>query len=309
MRKMTPGMSQSIRSDRLGLTDLLEISDLLLRSQRFRFRITSWSMYPALQKGDRLTVEPVSLAQLQVGDTIVFHDCGRLICHRLIAMEKAEPMPSIITKGDAMGRCDAPVRPDQVLGRVVGVRRSGSWLGSLAIRIDRWVYLPQRAAQGLLWLQGHRLYRQVMRALLSRCFTYSIGLPEGSQWYRYERVCSDVLLGPPTDQQHFHLVATLAGISAGSLRAYAQGGDYWLESLYVRTSFRSLGVALQLIDLASKVAILSEPRRLFAAVEQNNNAALRLFEKMGFREATSASSHSMIMVREIQAASSDRPLE
>src|SRR2546430_232319 len=60
-------LTQPIATDQLGLADLLEISDLLIRRQTFRFRVASWSMYPMLRKGDRLPVEPVSATSLHVG--------------------------------------------------------------------------------------------------------------------------------------------------------------------------------------------------------------------------------------------------
>src|SRR5207245_9562050 len=81
-------------------------------------------MHPTLRKRDRVTVEPVSATSLQVGEVILYHNCGKLICHRVVAVDTAEPGTRIITKGDAAVGCDAPVLPDQVLGRVVGVRRS-----------------------------------------------------------------------------------------------------------------------------------------------------------------------------------------
>ena len=55
---MKKGITQAIASDRLGLADLHDISDL---------------------NGDRLTVEPVTPTQLQVGDLLLFHDHGRLL--------------------------------------------------------------------------------------------------------------------------------------------------------------------------------------------------------------------------------------
>jgi len=48
---MKRGLIQAIASDRLGLADLHEISDLLLGTGLFCFRVASWSMYPhALQR-------------------------------------------------------------------------------------------------------------------------------------------------------------------------------------------------------------------------------------------------------------------
>jgi len=55
---------QALSSERLDLTDVLEVSDLLLRHKALSFRVAGWSMYPTLWQGDQLTVEPSSPAQL-----------------------------------------------------------------------------------------------------------------------------------------------------------------------------------------------------------------------------------------------------
>src|SRR5438132_12471078 len=92
-------MNQEMSSERLDLIDFLDISDLLIHSQTFRFRVASWSMYPTLRKGDQLMVEPASPAQFQVGDLLLYHHRGQLICHRVVALDTAEAGPRIITKG------------------------------------------------------------------------------------------------------------------------------------------------------------------------------------------------------------------
>src|SRR5713101_638420 len=96
---MNQELTQEFVSDRLGLADLHELSDLLLRSGLFCFRATGWSMYPTLCKGDLLTVEPASPNQLHVGYLILFHHRGQLICHRVVTLDTAGPGTRIITKG------------------------------------------------------------------------------------------------------------------------------------------------------------------------------------------------------------------
>jgi len=295
-------MRQGITADRLGLTDLLEISDLLLRSGAFRFRVAGWSMYPALRKGDRIAVDPVRPAQLRVGDLLLFHHLGQLICHRLIALHEAGPVPRIITKGDAVTGCDGPLQPDQVLGRVVSVGRSGPWGESLAVWMDRWKErLVRGVAQGLTFLQGLRSYRRVMRGLLSRSFAYSVGLLEGRRWYQYQRLPrggGSPVLKP---DQSFRLLARLAGICVGSLQVEARAEGYWLEGLYVRLAYRGLGVASQLVALACNLAPLSEAGVLLAAGQPGDTAALRLFKKMGFRpQPATGSSSSLVLVRDLR---------
>ena len=281
---MREGITQGINTHRLGLTDLLEISDLLLRSEVFRFRVASWSMNPALQKGDRLTLEPASPAELQVGDLILFHDQGRLFCHRLVTLDTAGPVPRIITKGDAATGCDNPLQPDQVLGRVVVVTRGRRWVAPLTIRLDRrWERLIHGVARGLGRLQNLRGYRRVMRALLSRCFVYEVGTPYGQRWSHYQQVRPGQSLVGLQGSPRFHLIARLANTCVGSMRVAGRPDGYWLQALYVRTPFRGLGVASQLLTFACHLAALSETGRLLATVEAEHGAALRLFNKMGFR--------------------------
>src|SRR5437667_6501789 len=239
-------LTQPIASDQLGLTDLLEISNLLIHSQTFRFRVASWSMYPMLRKGDRLTVEPVSATSLQVGDVILYHNCGQLICHRVVALDTAGAGIRIITKGDATTGPGEVLEPGQVLGRVVAVRRRGLWGAGLAILTDCWhSRFAPLVAQALLRLQGLRPYRQIMRSLVSRSFEYSIGVPEGRRWYHYERLCRDRGASGLNGNHGFHLLAKLGGSAVASLHAVRRGEEYWLDALYVRLRYRDLDAASQ----------------------------------------------------------------
>ncbi len=240
-------MNQEMTSERLGLIDFLELSDILLRHGTFRFRVGSWSMYPALRKGDQLMVEPASPAQLQVGDLLLFHHHGQLICHRLLSLENVGPGARIVTKGDATTGPGEVLEPGQILGRVVA---------------------------------------EIMRGLVWRGFEYSIGVPEGRRWYRYERLCRDRPAPKLNDQQGFHLLAKLGGSAVASLHAVRRGEEYRLEALYVRIRYRGLGVASQLLAFACHLASRSGAGRLLATVEAENSAALSLFDKMGFRLLT-----------------------
>ena len=294
-------ISQAIRSDWLDLTDLLEVSDLLLGHDSFRFQVAGWSMYPALWKGDQLTVEPVSPAQLQVGDLLLFHHHGRLICHRLAGMNQTGPVTTLITKGDAVAGCDAPLGPDQILGRVVGIRPRWHWAGPLSKRIDCWLArLIDCVARGLLALQGLRSYRRIMRALLSRCVAYYVGIPEGRRWFSYQPISRRG--GDPigfTGHRDFQLLAKLGGTCVGSLQGKAGAEGYWIESLHVRIRYRGLGVGSHLLALEATAASRSRPPVLLASVEPANTAALHLFTKMGFRKTRGLRGNQVSLRRDL----------
>ena len=278
--------TQALGGDRLGLTDLLEISDLLLRNQAIPLRVAGWSMYPTLWKGDQLTVEPASPMQFQVGDLLLFHDHGRLICHRLVATQETGAGPQFITKGDAATGYGEVIQPHQVLGRVVAVARRWPWAGSLSKRIDCWLArLRDEVTQRLLALQGLRSYRQMMRAPLSRCLAYYIGIPEGRRWFHYQPISRR---GGDSigfmEHQVFHILAKLGETSVGSLQVKAVADGYRIEILYVRICYRGIGIGSHLLALAATAASRSGARALLASVEPANTAALHLFTKMGFRK-------------------------
>jgi len=288
-------VSQAIRSDRLDLTDLLEVSDLLLRNDTFRFRVAGWSMYPTLCKGDRLTLEPVSSDHLQVGDLVLFHrqfpHGRRLVCHRLVAVDATHGDLQLVTKGDAMTGDGEIIQPEQVLGKVVAVKerwslaRGSKRVAALAMRIDREKErITDLIARGLQHLQGIGGYRRFMRMVLSRSFAYYLGVPEGSRWISYQPVSRGGNATLPTGHGDFHLLAKLRGTCVGSLQGKAGAEGYWIESLYVRIRYRGLGVGSHLLPLAATAAARNGAHVLLASVEPANTAVLHLFTKTGFRE-------------------------
>ena len=277
---MKQGITQAIRGDRVGLTDLLEkladagvrFSDLLLHGQTFRIRVTGWSMYPTLHPGDQITVEPASPVQLQVGELILFHDRGNLICHRLVAVQETGAGPRLITKGDAWNGCETPAWPEQVLGRVVGIRP------------NRLVRLRDKVSQGLLVLQSLRFYRRMMRALMSRGVAYYFEIPEVGEGFRHNRIGGRGILELLKGHHRFQLVAKFAGIYLGSVYVEAGADGFWLHALYVRIRYRGMGIASKLVALAATVSAMNGASALLAWVEPANSASLALFTKMGFRK-------------------------
>ena len=129
--------------------------DLLKAGHRARMRAHGASMLPTILPGAEVELEPRP-RHLEPGDVVLARVGGRLVLHRLIARR---PGGELLLKGDALGRPDAPLSGEAVLGRAIRVsagcprdlrRGPGRWLG--------------RAAAGASWLSwkvGRRLRRLV----------------------------------------------------------------------------------------------------------------------------------------------------
>src|SRR5436309_1432713 len=119
--------------------------ELMRRGNRVRFRAIGASMQPTIEDGELITVAPVEPAAVKRGDILLYQGVRGVIVHRVVAITgsaKREDL-SYLLRGDASVSSDDPVRPAQVLGRVVAMQRAGR-------RID----LTSRRA---IWLHAVRL--------------------------------------------------------------------------------------------------------------------------------------------------------
>ena len=91
-------------------------------------------MVPALRPGDKVSLEKVSESVWSVGEMLVFNDAGTFYCHRLHRTFFREGRLYLVTRADGDVEEDQPVAVEQVLGRVVSVRRAG------ALRRTAWTF-------------------------------------------------------------------------------------------------------------------------------------------------------------------------
>lgn len=102
------------------------LEDLLRRGYPVRFRADGWSMYPAIRNGDVITVAPLAGSPIRVGEVVLYRHGQAAIAHRIVAMRSfSGALGELLPRGDATDACDAPIAPDQVVGRVVAVERAG----------------------------------------------------------------------------------------------------------------------------------------------------------------------------------------
>ena len=104
-----------------------------------RFRAPGTSMHPTIRHGDVITVEPVEPSNLKRGDIILYRLQNDFIAHRLVNIEKRNGCGLIFfLRGDASTTCDAPVKSEQVLGKVVRVERGNRRLDPYSRRVRLW---------------------------------------------------------------------------------------------------------------------------------------------------------------------------
>lgn len=230
----------------LALTEVLELSGLLLASRKVRLRIASRSMVPTLRPGDQIVVQPVSPKELRPGDLILFEHQGRLICHRLV--EIVGHSPTCLTQGEAASGGGERIDHDQVLGKVVAVRTWGLWL-RLTDRLRRvcepWLlrWLPT--------LQRLRAYRLVLRPFLVPFVTYELGLAQGSRWYCWQELRNlDSLPALPSGARSHLLLARAGKAVAGWMHLTRSGTRWHCEDLFVRIRYRGLGLESDLSYMA-----------------------------------------------------------
>jgi hypothetical protein len=127
--------------------------DLLRSGYRIRSEAKGESMTPLIQPGDHLTVEPLPLMSLRVGDIVVFGPIDdvsdTLTTHRVVRTGRQAARPFIETRSDAEGWSGVGeiIFPEQVYGRVVRIQRGGVsvwnasawsiWTSGLRVRLRR----------------------------------------------------------------------------------------------------------------------------------------------------------------------------
>ncbi len=132
---------------------LLDLTtELLSRGTTVRFRPSGRSMYPSIREGELITVEPVVPSDVQLGDIVLYRSERGLIAHRVVGSSPTQSSVlsphHFLLRGDASLCCDEPVAAEQILGRVVGVKRNGRSV-ALASRGAKLWHRARRLASGL----------------------------------------------------------------------------------------------------------------------------------------------------------------
>ncbi len=110
-----PVLQSALRS--ATLADVMMSPDDWALAERFTLRVAGWSMFPALRKGDRLTIGPADV--VSIGDLLLYETAGGLCCHRAVARRDTR----WIVRGDAMEGDGEAVDAGAIRGKVIRIQR------------------------------------------------------------------------------------------------------------------------------------------------------------------------------------------
>jgi signal peptidase I len=125
--------------------------------------ITGRSMVPLIQDGDHVLVAH-GCAGVRRGDVIVLRREGRLIAHRVLRIYSGDAGPAFVTKGDNASQFDSPLSADEIVGRVLTVKRGDRYmsLDTTVWRIVGWLF----AVCVLAWTKLYSWGRDLKHRLL-----------------------------------------------------------------------------------------------------------------------------------------------
>jgi hypothetical protein len=111
------------------------LRELLASGQHARFCAAGDSMYPTIRGGDMVEIAPFEPASLRPGDIVLATTRRGLTLHRIVRISA----DGIVIRGDNALFSDAPVAPEEILGRMVErePHKNGWRLGSESVKITR----------------------------------------------------------------------------------------------------------------------------------------------------------------------------
>jgi signal peptidase I len=146
------------------------------------FKVTGFSMLPAIWPGDVLTVRGLHPDQIQPGQIVLYRRNAELVAHRVIRSPQGADR-SIITRGDSVPSLDPAVETGEIIGQVVGISRNGRAVklhNSLPLRAVAWVLRRSEVCTRLMmrWSALERRLNSTEEATLQQSATSRSCLPQ-----------------------------------------------------------------------------------------------------------------------------------
>ncbi len=302
------------------------MSAVLERRFPFRTTVRGHSMHPFIRDRDVATIAPLQGREPRIGAVaaVVLPDSGKLVLHRLVAAVEG----GWLVQGDNCPSPDGIVSGSCVLGKVVKVERRGraafSALGgtgalvaalnrSEALAKIRWATsLLRRVAGKLLRLvQTAPLYRRLGRKLVGDIVVEiadETALEEVhgrlNPWQPYRGALPNPDVTGWVARKGEAIVGFVQFVHRGEERGLWRGD--WLRSMYVWPASRGMGIGDRLVEAVCERARATGAEDLFLLVGRENETAIGLFKKHGFRVAevpprpSGVDAGNMCMVRSLK---------
>jgi ribosomal protein S18 acetylase RimI-like enzyme len=292
-----------LRLSNPGQLELLR--GVLERGVPLRTAVRGVSMSPFIRDGDVVTFAPMAGLDPAVGDivAVALPSQGRMAVHRVVAR-----LPQgWLVRGDNCAEPDGVFAGEAFVGRVIrverggrdvrlGLRGQGPWVATLSregwlTRVHGLVWRLRRAAGRILGLmQGMAVYRSAAGRLAPACDIAEAGQADLEVVRRW---LSGGAAPPPAAARLrpdvIKWVAQCRGRVVGFVELVphtAAEGDWqgwWLFSLVVRRPYRGLGIGQALTHTVVERARAVGAAEVLLVVREGNGAAVRLYEKCGFR--------------------------
>ena len=128
---------------RANCMDLFELREEFLKTGCFKFKVTSWCMFPVLKKGDMLNVEYAGAEDMKAGDVPAYRSGDKLYAHRIVGKKVIDGKNYIITRPDGGSDANDAVRGEKIseediLGRVKEIRRGKKSFSAERRKISGW---------------------------------------------------------------------------------------------------------------------------------------------------------------------------
>jgi len=101
------------------------IEHALASGTAVQFRAEGESMYPTIRDGETVTVAPASPDAIVRGDIVLFRLRRRVLAHRVVSVTVSGNDRFFELRGDAKAAGDGPAGANEILGKVINVRRNG----------------------------------------------------------------------------------------------------------------------------------------------------------------------------------------
>jgi signal peptidase len=98
--------------------------EIISQGRSVQIVASGYSMYPFLRKGDLLTVEPVPMETIKLGDIVVFESEEKWIAHRVIRIRNGAGGLEFLLRGDTCTAFDPVVNVRNYIGYISSYERN-----------------------------------------------------------------------------------------------------------------------------------------------------------------------------------------